>query len=110
MTRVTYTPEEHGKEVEAPWGYYQPMEVDMLEQADRTVLYTLGSACVEASCCGVGSWSYARVEGFVVGDIPPEGIGESTPIDVETVEGPEARVEITRAIQEKHPGVRVEFR
>lgn len=113
MTRVRYSRDELGSEVQAPWGYYQPQEEGVLEYESRQVLYTLGSACIEVSCCGNGSWEYARVEGYIVdadaasvsGDEPREGA-----LELETVEGAEQRAEVAKLIQDTHRGVRVEFR
>ena len=113
MTKVQYTHDELGTEVEAPWGYYQPLEEGSVEHAGRKVLYTLGSACIEVSCCGQGSWQYARVEGYVLdGDSTSSAGGglDTTSVELETVEGSEQRAAVAKLIQDKHPGVRVEFR
>lgn len=113
MTTVRYSRDELGVEVQAPWGYYQPLEEGTLEYAGRQVLYTLGSACVEVSCCGHGSWSYARVEGYLADrDANPFAEGEmaSGVVSIELIEGPDNRAAIAKALQEKYPGVRVEFR
>lgn len=112
MTRVQYSRDELGGEIQAPWGYYQPLEEGSLEYGSRQVLYTLGSACIEVSCCGHGSWEYARVEGYVVdgGTASPGGDAEGATIELETIESAEQRAEISKLIQEQYPGVRVEFR
>lgn len=118
MARITHSPDELGTEVQAPWGYYQPEEQGTLDYGGRPVLYTLGSACIEASCCGKGSWDYARVEGYVVTGAPGAGArgapakasGDSNPTELDTVENPKDRAAIAKLVEEKHPGVRVEFR
>jgi hypothetical protein len=112
MGRSTYSPNDLGNEVTAPWGYYEPLEAGSLEYAGRRVLYTLGSACIEASCCGKGSWSYARVEGYAVGVSGPLSGGELQmgPVEVETVEDTGEQLAITKLLMDKHPGVRAEFR
>ena len=113
MTTARYSRAELGVEVQAPWGYYQPLEEGSFDHAGRQVLYTLGSACVEASCCGRGSWSYARVEGYLKdGDTIRSADGEAVnrAIEIELVEGPDQRVSIAKSLREKYPGVRVEFR
>lgn len=113
MTKILYSRNEMGGEVQAPWGYYQPLEEGSLEYGGRQVIYTLGSACVEVSCCGHGSWDYARVEGYVTGDASSsaaEGGVDQAAIELETVDGPDQRAAVARLIEEKHPGVRVEFR
>ena len=118
MAKSTYTPDAVGTEVEAPWGYYQPLEEASLDYLGRRVLYTLGSACIEASCCGKGSWSYARVEGYVAYDAGEAAGGPAAasaeqvagPLEVDTVEDAAERAAIAQALVQKHPGVRVEFR
>mgnify|MGYP000906383705 CR=1 FL=1 len=101
-------------EAVAPSGYYQPLEQTVVEHDGRRLLYTLGMACIEASCCGVGSWSYARVEGYLAeegsADSPAVPRDGNAPIEVDTIETTEERATITRLLTEKHPGVRVEFR
>ena len=110
MARSTYSPDDLGSEIVAPSGYYQPFEEGFLDYEGKQLLYTLGSACIEASCCGKGSWSYARVEGYVVGDTPPRARGDGGAIEIDTVEDVEEKTAIANLLAEKHPGVRVEFR
>ncbi len=106
MARLSYALDALGVEVAAPSGYYQPVQEDFLYFQDRRLLYTLGTACIEASCCGVGSWNYLRVEGYLV----EGGAGASGTVEVDTVEATQEKTVITRLLQAKHPGVRVEFR
>lgn len=106
MTKISYARDQMGGEVQAPWGYYQPLEEGSLEYEGRQVIYTLGSACVEVSCCGHGSWNYARVEGYKPDGTEP---GDDT-IELDAVEAADERAAIAKLIQQKHPDVRVEFR
>jgi hypothetical protein len=104
-----YSPEELGKEVVTPAGYYQPLEEGSVEYAGKSLLYTVGTACIEASCCGRGSWDYLRVEGFLVAAVPADAAG-GRPVEIDTVDDAGERMVIKSLLQEKHPGVRVEFR
>jgi hypothetical protein len=117
MARSSYSRNDLGTEVQAPWGYYQALEEGHIAYSGRQVVYTLGSACIEASCCGRGSWSYARVEGYLAGGASaptpgesPDGAPVSGSLEVDTVEDAEERAAIAQLLLEKHPGVRVEFR
>jgi hypothetical protein len=110
MTRIKYLPEDCGKEVVAPSGYYQPVELGLMEYAGHQALYTLGAACIEASCCGVGSWKYVRVEGIVLGDGSPVLESGGEPLDIDTIEDDETKRAIRKLILERHPDARVEFR
>jgi hypothetical protein len=110
MARSDYSRNDLGTEVQAPWGYYQALEEATIDYAGRRVLYTLGSACVEASCCGKGSWSYARVEGYAVEGDTARGPAGDHPVQVDTIETPKDRAAIAQLVTDRHPGVRVEFR
>ena len=110
VERIRYVPEILGSEIVAPSGYYQPVEFGLMEHAGNRVLYTLGAACIEASCCGVGSWKYVRVEGIVAGDESPTLGNDGESIDMDTIEDDEAKMAIRKLILEKHPDARVEFR
>lgn len=103
MARATYTFEDLGNEVGAPSGYYHPLEYGFLEHQGRRVLFIRGTACIEASCCGVGSWNYLRVEGYVV-DTRPEDF------EIDTVEFARDRAAIRGLLQKQHPSARIEFR
>ena len=94
----------------APSGYYQPIEDATLDFEGREVLYVVGTGCMEASCCGVGRWSYLRVEGYVTGREGLEGHEGSHGIEVDTIEDAGERAAISRLLLQRHPGARVEFR
>jgi hypothetical protein len=49
-----------------PSGYYIPHQEVRLSYHGREVLYIVGRAVVESSCCGTGNWEYALVPGFIV--------------------------------------------
>lgn len=110
MARSRYAPEGFGSEVTAPSGYYQPLEEGFAEFRGRRLLYTLGCACIEASCCGIGSWEYLRVEGYVVENSVPENERGAKEIEIDTIETAEERAVISKLLLDKHPGVRIEFR
>lgn len=114
---MTYVREEFGKEVEAPSGYYQPLEEVVIDFHGRQVLYTRGTGCIEASCCGVGSWQYVRVEGYVVGRGAAAPAGEhggeegaEEGLEIDTVENDADKQAIVKFLLEAYPGVRIEFR
>lgn len=47
-------------------GYYTLLKEVRLPFKDREVLYVVGRAVLESSCCGTGDWTYATVPGYVV--------------------------------------------
>jgi hypothetical protein len=48
-------------------GYYTPQKEVRLPFGGREILYVVGKAVLEASCCGTGNWVYATVPGYVLG-------------------------------------------
>ena len=64
---TTYTHLELDKDVEIGiGGYYTPQKEVRLKYNGREVLYVVGKAVVESSCCGTGSWTYAIVPGYII--------------------------------------------
>ena len=110
MGQKMYLPEGVGDEVSTPSGYYQPTGRASIEFEGRTVLYTSGTACVEASCCGTGSWEYLRVEGFVVDMKRLQNAGVDSLAEVETIEDEREKKALIRLLLERHPAARIEFR
>ncbi len=109
-------PESIGREITAPAGYYTPLERAIIEVEGRKVLYARGAACVEASCCGVGSWEYVQVLGYLEdepgisapgGAIGPESETESAST---RVVAEAEKKKIRGLLQQRYPNARVEFR
>ncbi len=48
-------------------GYYCPLKEVRLKYNDKEVLYVVGQAVIESSCCGAGSWGYVLVPGYITG-------------------------------------------
>ena len=62
-----YTHLELGQDVVAGIaGYYTPEKEVRLPHDGREVLYVIGRAVIESSCCGSGSWTYAIIPGYIV--------------------------------------------
>ncbi|MCE5254412.1 MAG: hypothetical protein LLG45_09470 [Actinomycetia bacterium] len=110
MARSLYMPEDLGTEVVAPSGYYVPLREEVTEFGEKRLLYVLGSYCIEASCCGVGSWNYLRVEGYIVERDDPDHEAVPAGLPIDTIEDKDERAAISTLLQKKHPGVRIEFR
>ena len=47
-------------------GYYTPRKEIRLKYNGGEVLYVVGRAVIESSCCGIGNWDYAIVPGQIV--------------------------------------------
>ncbi|RLC93146.1 MAG: hypothetical protein DRI39_06705 [Chloroflexi bacterium] len=107
---VEFTHPNLGEEVEARAGYYAPLEEHVLPHEGREVLYILGKACIESSCCSApGSWMYVQVPGFLVRKHVRGGGSAPYVSEVEIIQDRETRDRIREAIARKHPGVQVEI-
>ena len=47
-------------------GYYTPRKEVRLKHNGKEVLYVVGQAVIESSCCGVGCWGYLLVPGYII--------------------------------------------
>ena len=102
-TIIEFVHPDLGREVPARAGYYTPFEEHVLPYKGREVLYILGHACIETSCCGgTGSWAYIQVPGFLVRK-HMRGSGTAHPIsEIEIIEDEEARNSIRESLMRKH--------
>jgi hypothetical protein len=62
----TYTHTRLNDEVHSIAGYYCPLKEGKLCYNGREVLYILGQATVDNSCCANGCWQYAMVPGYIL--------------------------------------------
>ena len=61
-----YTHLKLNEDVRSTTGYYTPQKEVRLKYNNREVLYVIGQAVIESSCCGTGSWGYAIVPGYIL--------------------------------------------
>ena len=100
MMSTKYTHLELGKDVEIGIaGYYTPQKEVRLKYNGREVLYVIGQAVVESSCCGAGSWTYAIVPGYIVNWQETKNEAGLPVSEVESILDEEARENIRRIIQ-----------
>jgi hypothetical protein len=98
------------REVEGRAGYYVPLEEHILPYDGREVLYILGYACIDNSCCGAEKrWGYVQVPGFLVRKHIHSK--ESGPLvsEVEIIEEESDRSSIRRSLLQKYPGIQMEM-
>ena len=91
-------------------GNYSFLGEGKLSYEGKEVLYLLGTAAVESSCCGRGGCAFIKVPGYVLSW--KKGRSESgQPIsEVERIVAEEKQAAIRRILQEKFPGFQqVEF-
>lgn len=61
-----YTHQELGKDFGGIAGYYTPLKEVRLTYQGREILYIVGHAVIESSCCGTGNWNYVLVPGHII--------------------------------------------
>ncbi len=57
---------ELGKEILSISGRYKLEKEEKIEHNGREILYVIGNAVIDSSCCGDGGCRYAVVPGFIV--------------------------------------------
>jgi len=80
-------------------GYYTPQKEVRLKYNGREVLYVIGQAVVESSCCGIGSWIYAIVPGYIVSWQNTKNDAGLPVSEVEPISDEETRENLRRLIQ-----------
>jgi hypothetical protein len=86
------------------------VEEGKLDYRGKEVLYLVGMAGIEASCCGTGGSAFIKVPGYI--RAWKKGRNEAgLPVsEVEKIEAQGQRKEIQGLLEERHPGfTQVEF-
>ncbi len=104
-----YTHQELNKAVNAAAGYYIPQKEVRLKYGNREVLYIVGQSTIESSCCGIGSWGYAIVPGYIINW--QSKVDENGPpvSEVEKISDTKTRIELKRIIEAAEPVTQIEF-
>src|SRR4030042_401350 len=106
---IEFTHPELGQEVKTFAGYYIPLEEHVVPYNEREVIYILGHACIEASCCGSARWGYIQVLGFLVRQNIPGGKGTLPVSEIESIQDEEDRNSIRESLEKKYPSMRIEI-
>lgn len=106
---VEYTHQELGQEVHFLPGYYVPLEELRLKYNGREVLYIVGKATVESSCCGTGSCGYALVAGYLLSWKSRANESGQPISEVEPIRDQETKRDITRIIREREGFSNISF-
>ena len=104
-----YTHLELDKDVSSIAGYYTPQKEVRLKFNNREVLYVIGQAVIESSCCGVGSWGYALVPGYIVNWQNKRNEAGLPVSDVEPISDEGAQNNIRQIIQSNEVISQIEF-
>lgn len=104
-----YLHQEPGTEVRFIAGHYTIIEEGRIVYRDRELIYVVGIAGVESSCCGTRGCRFINVHGYVVdwkGRISESGIPMSI---VDPIEDKTAQDEIRMLLDRRFPHSQILF-
>jgi len=102
-------PELH-KQVEFFSGSYVFVEEGRINHQGKEVLYFVGLAGIEASCCGSGGCAFIKVPGYVRSWKKEENEFGQPISEVESIRAEDVQREIRVILEDKHPGFKqIEF-
>lgn len=104
-----YVHEEIDSEIETISGHYSFHKEVRLTLGERVILYIVGSAVIDRSCCGVGGCCFAVVPGYIVSwktksDDHGKVISEVEPISDQSIQQ-----EIIKLIQHREHASQIHF-
>ena len=106
---MEYTHPQLNEDLYCPAGYYTPHKEVRLKYNDKEVLYVVGQATMDSSCCGYGSWLYVLVPGYIVGWQNKTNEVGSPVSEVEPISDKLTREKVRRIIREAESIPRIEF-
>ena len=104
-----YTHLELNEDIKTIAGYYTPLKEARLKYNGREVLYVVGQAAIESSCCSSGNWAYVLVPGYIVNwqsERNKDGLQVS---EVEPVSDKVSQNNIRKIIKEAEHILQIEF-
>lgn len=106
---IEYTHEELDKEIQFIAGNYRFIEEGRLTYKGRDILFAVGIALVDNSCCGVGGCRFIRVPGYVV-SWKNTTDGSDLPVStIEPIKNEEERKDIKNLLDKKYPHSQISF-
>ena len=106
---VDFIHPELNKTVRAIGGEYLFIKEEVLSYKDRNVLYLVGCAIFDTTCCGTGGCCYARVPGFIRDSKYKTGEDGRPISSVTPIADPLEQKEIRSAIGSRETVQQVEF-
>ena len=92
---------ELNEEIRSISGGYELVKEGILEMQGKEVLYVVGNAVIDSSCCGVGGCRYALVPGYVRKFKTRQNEQGLWISEVDPIVDRETRQEITQLLKEK---------
>jgi hypothetical protein len=97
------------QEITAIGGHYVVVKEARLAFTGREVLYTVGIAAFDTTCCGVGGYAYALVPGFIVHCKDGTTEGGLAVSQVEPIRDEAVQEQVRQLIEETEPVHQVRF-
>jgi len=105
-----YAHPELNKKVEFFGGSYFFTEEGKIPYQEKEVIYFLGIAEVESSCCGRGGCAFIKVPGYICSWKKGQNKSGQSLSEVERILDEEPQKAIKKLLEDKHPGVsQIEF-
>jgi hypothetical protein len=106
---IEYTHEELDKEVQFIAGNYRFIEENRLTYKGRDIVYAVGVAVVDNSCCGVSGCRFIRVPGYVI-SWKNTTDGSNLPVStIEPIKDEEERKGIKNLLDKEYPHSQISF-
>ncbi|OPX40578.1 MAG: hypothetical protein B1H13_06775 [Desulfobacteraceae bacterium 4484_190.3] len=104
-----YIHQELEKEVKSISGSYTLVEEEHLIYRGREVLYVVGFAMVDSSCCGVGGCRFINIPGYVVSWKREKDVSGLPVSEIEPITEEEEQKEIKKLLEFKYPHSQIHF-
>jgi hypothetical protein len=98
-----------GTEIQSIGGHYTITEEGRMDYRDRTLLYVVGVAVIDRSCCGAGGCRFIHVPGYITAWKHQSGIDGLAVSAVETVADRKDRKAIKALLDLQFPHSQVFF-
>jgi len=98
-----------GEEITTIGGHYVLAKEMRLPHHGREILYLVGYAILDSTCCGVGGCAYAIVPGFLLDWKFKKDLAGRPVSEVRPIQDPLAQKEISQLIQKKEMVHQVNF-
>lgn len=109
VLKMEYSHPRLNEPVTAIGGHYVLVKEERLPFRGREVLYLVGYAVIDTSCCGIGGYGYALVPGFVV-EWKARTDDQGRPVSrIEPIRDEAVRHEVARLIRQREPVHQVTF-
>ena len=100
---------ELNREIRAIGGHYAFVKETTLPYGDQAVLYYVGCAVMDSTCCGMGGIAFARVAGYIR-DLKYKTDRSGTPISrIQPILDEASRIHIRTVLQETESVIQVDF-